>query len=87
MGPISIGPKVTRFQKVDKLLTLFNQGHVAGSLTSKTINIRLSGRIDGVLREHAVDNENGLVAMPAGLNWLEASTLPCAAVTAWKALY
>jgi NADPH:quinone reductase-like Zn-dependent oxidoreductase len=43
--------------------------------------------LDGVLREYAVYNENGLVAMPSGLGWFEASTLPCAAVTAWNALY
>jgi NADPH:quinone reductase-like Zn-dependent oxidoreductase len=84
---IAVGSKVTRFQKGDKIMTLFNQGHLAGSLTSKTIKTGLGSMIDGVLREHAIYNENGLVAMPACLSWLEASTLPCAAVTAWNALY
>merc|ERR1711964_691260 len=32
-------------------------------------------------------NEAGLVEMPESLNWQEASTLSCAAVTAWNALY
>jgi NADPH:quinone reductase-like Zn-dependent oxidoreductase len=84
---VAVGSKVTRFQKGDKVVTLFNQGHLAGSLTSKTFKTGIGGMLDGVLREYAVYNENGLVAMPSRLSWFEASTLPCAAVTAWNALY
>ena len=42
---------------------------------------------DGVLAEEAVYAEHGLVATPAGLSDEEAATLPCAAVTAWNALF
>jgi NADPH:quinone reductase-like Zn-dependent oxidoreductase len=83
----AIGSKVTRFRKGDKVVTLFNQGHIAGSLTSKTFKTGIGGMLDGVLREYAAYNENGLVAMPSSLSWFEASTLPCVAVTAWNALY
>lgn len=41
----------------------------------------------GTLREYGVFSEEGLVAMPENLNFLEASTLSCAALTAWNALY
>jgi len=47
----------------------------------------LGGIIDGVFRQHAVFNEQGLVAVPHHLSYEEAASLPCAAVTAWNALY
>ncbi len=40
-----------------------------------------------VLEQYGAFNENGLVPMPTSLTYLEASTLSCAAVTAWNALY
>lgn len=43
--------------------------------------------MDGTLREYAAFDEQGLVAMPSNLNFLEGSTLSCAALTAWNALY
>lgn len=43
--------------------------------------------MDGTLREYASFDEQGLVQMPTNLNFLEASTLSCAALTAWNALY
>jgi NADPH:quinone reductase-like Zn-dependent oxidoreductase len=84
---IQIGSKVTRFQKGDRVMTLFNQGHLAGSLTPEIFKTGLGAMVDGFLREHAIYNENGLVPMPPSLSYFEASILPCAAVTAWNALY
>ena len=41
---------------------------------------------DGVLAEHVVFDEQNAVAVPAHLSAASAATLPCAAVTAWRAL-
>jgi len=68
-------------------VTLFNQGHLGGSLDGASLRTGLGGVVDGTLREYAVFDEQGLVAQPSNLNWLEASTLSCAALTAWNALY
>lgn len=43
--------------------------------------------MDGALREYGTFDEHGLVHMPSNLSFNEAATLPCAAVTAWNALY
>jgi NADPH:quinone reductase-like Zn-dependent oxidoreductase len=43
--------------------------------------------IDGTLREYGVFNEQGLVKAPRNLDAREASTLSCAALTSWNALY
>lgn len=78
---------MTRFKKGDKVLTLFNQGHLAGSLDPVTVGTGVGGVVDGSLRQYGTYSEEGLVRMPENLNWLEGSTLPCAALTAWNGLY
>lgn len=83
----SVGKHVTRFKPGDRVVTLFNQGHLAGSLDQKSLSTGLGGVIDGTIREYGVFDEAGLVAAPSNLNFLEASTLSCAALTAWNALY
>src|SRR3546814_9590044 len=47
----------------------------------------LGGSIDGVLSEYRLFDERGLVSIPDALSFEEAATLPCAAVTAWNALF
>ncbi|KAF2682072.1 hypothetical protein K458DRAFT_370618 [Lentithecium fluviatile CBS 122367] len=83
----AVGSRVTRFKRGDKVVTLFNQGHLAGSVSADILQTGLGGGTDGTLREYAALSEQGLVHIPANLNFLEASTLPCAALTAWNALY
>lgn len=84
---IEVGSKVTEFQKGDKVATLFNQGHQYGDIDSQASKTGLGGVIDGVLREYGVFHETGLVKAPVNLNALESSTLSCAALTSWNALY
>ncbi|KAF2121367.1 hypothetical protein BDV96DRAFT_564135 [Lophiotrema nucula] len=83
----AIGSRVTRFKPGDKVVTLFNQGHTAGSLDFQSMGTGLGGVLDGTFREFAAFDEQGLVHKPSNLDWLEASTLSCAALTAWNALY
>ncbi|KAF2083438.1 NAD(P)-binding protein [Saccharata proteae CBS 121410] len=82
-----VGERVTRFKKGDKVATLFNQTHFAGSLDPISVQSGVGGVIDGCLRQYGAFDEHGLVQIPPNLNWLEASTLSCAALTAWNALY
>lgn len=84
---IHTGSKVSRFAVGDRVMTLFNQGHLAGSLDPKTAATGVGGVVDGALARHGVYDETGLVAIPPSLSYTEASTLPCAALTAWNALY
>ncbi|KAI9679309.1 MAG: hypothetical protein M1817_005329 [Caeruleum heppii] len=83
----AVGPRVTRFQVGQRVATLFNQGHLAGSLTPETAATGVGGVIDGTFRRRGAFHEEGLVEVPSNLNWLEAATLSCAALTAWNALY
>ncbi|MCJ1375067.1 hypothetical protein MMC20_006301 [Loxospora ochrophaea] len=81
------GPAVTRFKKGDKVLTLFNQGHLAGAPTPSVAATGVGGMVHGTLRQYGAYDESGLVAQPETLNFQQGSTLSCAAVTAWNALY
>ncbi|ERF70701.1 hypothetical protein EPUS_02567 [Endocarpon pusillum Z07020] len=84
---LATGRRVNRFKKGDEVTTLFNQGHIAGPLTPRAVGTGLGGALPGTLRKYGVFEEDGLVAKPQTLSAEEASTLSCAAVTAWNALY
>ncbi|KAF2170789.1 hypothetical protein M409DRAFT_63851 [Zasmidium cellare ATCC 36951] len=83
---IATGSKVKLHSVGDAVCTLFNQGHLSGFMTPAIRKTSLGSQNDGVLRRYAVFPETGLVPAPKRFSMLEASTLPCAAVTAWNAL-
>lgn len=83
---VAIGENVTGFKVGDRVCPIFMQGWIDGEVEFKKARTTLGGDLDGCLREFGVFNENGLVHIPENLNYEEASTLPCAAVTAWHAL-
>jgi NADPH:quinone reductase-like Zn-dependent oxidoreductase len=81
------GTGVTRFRPGDRVAGCFFQQWIDGPNTKEKGRSALGGAIDGVAREYAIFSEDGLVAVPAFLSDEEAATLPCAAVTAWHALF
>ncbi|KAL2815606.1 zinc-containing alcohol dehydrogenase [Aspergillus cavernicola] len=84
---LQVGSKVTQFKKGDKVVTLFNQAHQYGPIDAAAANSGVGGVVDGTLRQYGVFNENGVVRAPSNLNHLESSTLTCAGLTSWNALY
>lgn len=84
---IAVGSKVTRWKPGDRVVTLFNQTHYYQPVDAATVNTGLGGALDGTLRQYAVFNVNGLVRAPSNLDYVEASTLTCAGLTAWNALF
>lgn len=82
---VETGPGVSRFRPGDRVAGIFMQGWIAGRLTQEKARTALGGDLPGVLTEHIVLHEEGLVRIPAHLSFEEAATLPCAAVTAWQA--
>ena len=84
---VAVGAGVELHRVGDKVCTLFNQGHQSGRFSQEIRKTTLGSAIDGPLQEYAIYEESGLVPAPKALSLLEAATLPCAAVTAWNALY
>lgn len=83
---VDVGPGVTAWKPGDRVCGIFMQNWLDGPLTAERTRGALGGDIDGMLAEHVVLKEDGLVEMPEHLSYQEAATLPCAAVTAWNAL-
>jgi NADPH:quinone reductase-like Zn-dependent oxidoreductase len=81
------GPGVTHFQNGDRVAACFFQKWNEGPMTREKGVSALGGGLDGVLREFAVFSQDGLVRVPELLSDEEAAALPCAAVTAWHALF
>ena len=82
-----VGPGVSRFRKGDRVAACFMQSWIDGPPSKEKNNSALGGALDGVLREYAVFPEEALVHAPASLTGEETAALPCAAVTAWHAIF
>lgn len=83
---LAAGPGVTRFAPGDRIASCFFQRWNDGAITPDAMASALGGALDGVLAERTVLAEDGAVAIPAHMDWRQAATLPCAALTAWNAL-
>lgn len=84
---VEVGPGVTRVKVGDRVAAIFLQRWLAGRIDPAHASSALGGPSDGVLAERIVLSEEGVVPIPAHLSFEEAATLPCAAVTAWHALF
>ncbi len=82
-----VGEAVTRFKKGDRVAAIFFPNWFEGSPSKANQSKALGGSVDGMAREFAVFSEESLVAVPPSLTDVEAAALPCAAVTAWHALF
>ncbi|CAF1074653.1 unnamed protein product [Adineta steineri] len=83
----AVGEGVTYFKIGDRVSPNFNLDHIGGQLTEEAVASGLGGKIDGCLRPYGVFRALSCVKIPSSLSFEEAATLPCAALTAWNALY
>ncbi|CAN5281539.1 NAD(P)-dependent alcohol dehydrogenase [soil metagenome] len=84
---VEIGESVTKFKVGDRVTPIFMQGWIDGAIDFSKAKTALGGDLDGCLRGFGTFDENGLVCIPDHFSFEEAATLPCAAVTAYNALY
>jgi NADPH:quinone reductase-like Zn-dependent oxidoreductase len=83
---VAAGAGVTRWQPGDRVAGSFFQGWTTGPFRREHMGTALGGALPGMLAEYVVLGERGLVGVPAHLDFNQAATLPCAALTAWHAL-
>ncbi len=84
---VSIGEGVTRFAVGDRVCPIFVRDWVSGPIKETYLHSCLGGGVDGVLREYVVYPEHAFVSIPDNFSYVQAATLPCAALTAWNALF
>lgn len=82
----AVGSKVNDWEVGDQVMSLFFQGWLEGKPTMRKM-APLSGElVDGFAIEESCVPGFAVTTIPAGYSFAEAATLPCAAVTAWRAL-
>jgi NADPH:quinone reductase-like Zn-dependent oxidoreductase len=84
---VAVGRDVTRFKPGDRVINTYFPRWIDGPPTPAKVPDSPGATFDGVLAEYFVSDEAGLVAIPAHLDYEAASTLSCAGITAWNALF
>lgn len=84
---VGLGEGASRFELGAQVCPIFARGWYDGPPTRDTPRSALGGPNDGTLAEYIVAHEQDLVAPPPHLDHVQASTLPCAGVTAHRALF
>jgi NADPH:quinone reductase-like Zn-dependent oxidoreductase len=82
-----VGEAVKRLKKGDRVVGLFFPLWQGGNLDTYKSSIARGGApTDGVLAQYVYGHEDGFIKFPDHFSYEEASTLPCAGLTAWNAL-
>lgn len=84
---VEVGEAVTQWKVGDRVTPIFVRDWIDGAPTDAVLRTCLGGSVDGVLAEFITMPEQSLVAIPDSMTFSQAATIPCAAVTAWHALF
>ncbi len=77
---------VTRVKVGDRVCPTFFQSWESGPVTAEARNLALGGSVPGVLQDKMLLGAEGVIAVPDYMSFEEAATLPCAGLTAWRAI-
>jgi NADPH:quinone reductase-like Zn-dependent oxidoreductase len=84
---VAVGREVSRIAVGDRVTANCHVHWIAGSLLPEYRNHSVGMTLDGMLSEYALLHENAILRIPDYLSYVEAASLPCAAVSAWTALH
>ena len=84
---VAVGPGTSRFKVGDRVAGIFFAKWIDGKRHAEVAASARGGAVDGMLSEMIVSHEDALVRIPDHLTFEEAATLPCAGVTAYRALF
>jgi NADPH:quinone reductase-like Zn-dependent oxidoreductase len=83
----AIGRDVRRFRIGDRVVGAPLPAWTTGPFAEEMMASALGSRIDGVLGQYFSGDQRSFVGIPDVFSFEEAATLPCAALTAWNALF
>ncbi len=84
---VDIGSDVKSLKVGDRVINTYSRDWIEGPLEAWMWATAFGAELDGTLCQQRVFLEQNLVKIPESLSFEEASTIPCAAVTAWNALF
>ncbi|WP_068072441.1 zinc-dependent alcohol dehydrogenase family protein [Novosphingobium lentum] len=84
---VAVGEGVDRFAVGDSAIPLFFQSWLRGPMLDSDGESALGGSLDGVAAQYRVFDADKVIRAPRNLNFAQAATLPCAALTAWNGLH
>lgn len=82
----AVGEGVTRLAAGDRACPIPYQSWICGEPSAERLSASLGCEVDGTMAEYMVLPEACAVRVPDHLDDVEAASLPCAAVTAWRAV-
>ncbi len=83
---IAVGEGVKTWQVGDKVMSLFFPNWLDGEPSSNKTQFISGETTDGYAAEKSCISASSVTAIPKGYTYAQAATLPCAALTAWRAL-
>jgi NADPH:quinone reductase-like Zn-dependent oxidoreductase len=83
----AVGEGVTSFAVGDRVMSTFFPGWPGGPVSLERTQGVPGDHINGFAAEYVCMPASAFTAMPRGYSFEEAATLPCAALTAWRALF
>ncbi|MFA5451083.1 MAG: NAD(P)-dependent alcohol dehydrogenase [Dehalococcoidales bacterium] len=84
---IEVGSEVKEFKAGDRVLGTFFPDWLDGSPTASKVAKMRGDQVDGFASEYVALPASSFTLAPTHLSDVEAATLPCAALTAWNALF
>jgi len=84
---MAVGDGVTRVAAGDRVCPMFFQSWLDGRPSASYRRLALGGTRPGVLQEIMLLDAEGVSRIPSHLSFVDAATLPCAGLTAWRALF
>lgn len=83
---IEVGEGVSKWKAGDKVMALFFPNWKEGTPTLNKTRFISGETVDGYMVEQSCLSAEAVTAIPKGYSYAEAATLPCAGLTAWRAL-
>lgn len=81
---VAVGAGVTQFAEGDSVMSMFFPDWFAGDRTDNTFASVPGDGCDGYARTEVTAPATAFTRAPSGYSHLEAATLPCAGLTAWR---
>src|SRR6516165_4575741 len=83
----AVGPGVTEWKIGDRVVGCFFPDWKDGAPNEDNIRRTLGGSLNGVAAKYRVFGRDEILSVPPTLSFVEAATLPCAALTAWNCIH